>query len=257
MVGKSSRTSKSQTVLVSNRTCLIARFCGVSPLVSNSLLNQQIVGCQRCPRLREHCEKVAGEKRRAYMDWEYWGKPVPNFGDPLANLLIVGLAPGAHGANRTGRMFTGDRSGDWLFRALHRSGFANQAEATSSDDGLELRDALITNVCHCAPPANKPTIGEIAECRPWLEQTVESSNPAVFVALGKLAWDQLIRYLRDKELSSGRGAGFAHGAECQLADDRTLLGSYHPSQQNTFTGRLTEQMLDDIFARASALIAAR
>jgi uracil-DNA glycosylase family 4 len=216
-------------------------------------LNNQIVNCDLCPRLREHCTNIAAAKRRAFLDWDYWGRPVPNFGDPKASLLIVGLAPAAHGANRTGRMFTGDRSGDWLFRAMHRAGFANQTEATDAEDGLELDNALITAVCHCAPPDNKPIADEVANCRPWLEQTIETTKPSVFLALGKLAWDQLIRYFRSADLWIERVPKFGHGAEVELVDGRTLLGSYHPSQQNTFTGRLTEVMLDDVFRRTVEL----
>lgn len=213
-------------------------------------LNRRIISCDLCPRLRGHCSQIAAEKRRAFLDWDYWGRPVPNFGDPLASLLIVGLAPAAHGANRTGRMFTGDRSGDWLFRAMHRAGLANQAEASDADDGLTLDGALITAVCHCAPPANKPTAEEVTQCRPWLEQTIESVQPQVFLALGKLAWDQLIRYFRSAALWVDRVPKFGHAAEERLVDGRILLGSYHPSQQNTFTGRLTESMLDDVLRRA-------
>jgi len=231
---------------------LLCRTDEALPITFDAL-NHQIVACQLCSRLRDHCEQTAQEKRRAYREWEYWGRPVPNFGDPEADLLIVGLAPAAHGANRTGRMFTGDRSGDWLFRAMHRAGFANQAGATDLDDGLTLHNALITAVCHCAPPANKPTTDEVAHCRPWLEKTIEDVSPRVFLALGKLAWDQLIRYFRSAELWVERVPKFGHGAEARLVDNRVLLGSYHPSQQNTFTGRLTESMLDAVFQRASEL----
>jgi uracil-DNA glycosylase family 4 len=216
-------------------------------------LNREVTACQRCPRLLDHCQKIALEKRRAYREWDYWGRPVPNFGDPKAAVLIIGLAPAAHGANRTGRMFTGDRSGDWLFRAMHRVGFASQAEASSPDDGLELTDALITAVCHCAPPENKPNSQEILNCRSWLELTIELVAPNIFLALGKLAWDQSIHYFRAQGQWSGKMPPFGHGAEHRLADGRVLLGSYHPSQQNTFTGRLTEAMLDSIFQRAAEL----
>ncbi|HIF34984.1 MAG TPA: uracil-DNA glycosylase [Planctomycetes bacterium] len=216
-------------------------------------LDQQVIACERCTRLRDHCETIAREKRRAYREWDYWGRPVPNFGDSNATLLIIGLAPAAHGANRTGRMFTGDRSGDWLFRAMHRVGFANQAEANSREDGLELTGALITAVCHCAPPGNKPNAEEILHCRTWLEQTIDIVAPKIFLALGKLAWDQSIHYFRAQGQWDGKIPPFGHGAEHRLADGRVLLGSYHPSQQNTFTGRLTEEMLDSVFQRAAEL----
>lgn len=215
-------------------------------------LNNRIVACNACPRLRDYCLEIGREKRKAFLDWDYWAKPVPNFGDPQARLLIVGLAPAAHGANRTGRMFTGDRSGDWLYRALHKAGFANQPCATSIDDGLRLIDCAIVATCHCAPPDNKPTTQEIANCRPWLTQTIDIVPAQVFLALGQIGWASLCRQLRERGWLTGRQPKFAHAAEVALADDRWLLGSYHPSQQNTFTGRLTEAMLDAVFAKAKA-----
>ena len=215
-------------------------------------LNNRIVACDRCPRLREHCAEVAATRRRAYLDWDYWGAPVPNFGDPQARLLIVGLAPGAHGANRTGRMFTGDRSGDWLFRALHVAGFANQPTATDRDDGLELRDCLVTNACHCAPPGNRPAVDELESCREWFDETVDLLPVQVFLALGAIAWRAVVDLARRRDWYTGPIPKFSHQALVPLSEDRWLLGSYHPSQQNTFTGRLTEEMFDGVFSLARA-----
>ena len=218
--------------------------------------NKQIRTCEQCPRLRAHCLRIAEEKRAAYRGETYWGKPVENFGDHNARVLIVGLAPAAHGANRTGRMFTGDRSGDWLFRALHRAGFANQAEATSAKDGLELTDCAITAACHCAPPDNKPTRDELIECAGFLTRTFEIMPVRVVVALGRIGWDAVWKHFKaehkDKLLPTKKPQ-FSHLAEAQLTEQITLIGSYHPSQQNTFTGRLTEPMLDAVFERASQL----
>ncbi len=219
----------------------------------NELLNQQIVDCQRCPRLISHCQKIASERRLAWQDFEYWGRPVPNFGSAPAPVLIVGLAPGAHGANRTGRMFTGDRSGDWLFRALHRAGLANQPQSMNRTDGLQLKHCMITAVCQCAPPDNRPTTEEIANCRSFLEQTLELCQPKVIVALGKLAWDQTCRLPRISQYLSSPRPKFAHATSVPLQDELWLVGSYHPSQQNTFTGRLTEPMLDDVFLLVASL----
>lgn len=200
-------------------------------------------------------EKVAREKRAAFIDEEYWGRPVPGFGDPAARLLIVGLAPAAHGANRTGRMFTGDRSGDWLFRALHRAGFATRADATSRDDGLELRDAFLTASVRCAPPANRPKPSERRSCRSFLEREIELLDRVrVVAALGGYAWAHVLRVLDGMgwRVPSPR-PGFGHAAEAEVttpAGERVLLlASYHPSQQNTFTGTLTEPMFDAIWAR--------
>jgi uracil-DNA glycosylase family 4 len=217
-------------------------------------LNRRIIDCRKCPRLTGHCRRVAREKRRAWADHDYWGRPVPNFGDAEAPILIVGLAPGAHGANRTGRMFTGDRSGDWLYRALKRAGLANQSESVSLDDGMKLVNCAVTAVCHCAPPDNRPEKDEISNCQPWLAETVMLVKPQVFVALGGIAWKSSIGLLRQFNLlTSPRAPKFRHGACELLAGGRHLLGSYHPSQQNTFTGRLTEEMLDDVFQRACQL----
>ncbi len=220
-------------------------------------LNRDIEKCEACPRLRKHCSDVAITKRRAYWDWDYWGRPVPNFGDAKARLLIVGLAPGAHGANRTGRMFTGDRSGDWLYRALHRAGFASQAESSSRHDGLTLVDCAITAVCHCAPPQNKPTAAEIASCRPWVFWTVDVCRPQILLALGQLAWKATMQRVDELDWYQGKRPKFAHGAQVSLKDKRWLLGSYHPSQQNTFTGRLTEEMLDQVMDQAKKLLIPR
>ena len=198
---------------------------------------------------------MAREKRAAYASEAYWGRPVPSFGDPDAELLIVGLAPGAHGANRTGRMFTGDRSGDWLYRALHRAGFANQPDGRAADDGLCLTRAYITAAVRCAPPANRPTAAERDHCRPYLEEELEIFRSArVVVALGRFAFDQVLRILQssDEGVPQARPK-FSHGVEVDLGS-RTVLGCYHPSQQNTFTGRLTESMFDSVWERAKRLI---
>lgn len=207
-----------------------------------------------CPRLVEWRERVARERRAAFRDDTYWGRPVPGFGDPAARLLIVGLAPAAHGANRTGRMFTGDRSGDWLYRALHRAGFASQPDSTGRDDGLVLRNAWVTAAVRCAPPANKPTAGERERCRAYLERELDffASAPTI-VALGGFSFSALLRIFRERGEAVPRPAPrFGHGVEVGIGR-RVLIGSYHPSQQNTFTGRLTEPMFDAIWARAAEL----
>lgn len=216
-------------------------------------LNDSIVRCNRCPRLRNHCTEVGQRKRAAYAECEYWQRPVPNFGDNGAEVLIVGLAPAAHGANRTGRMFTGDRSGQWLYRALHKAGFANQPDATGLDDGLRLKDCLITAVCHCAPPVNKPDRTEIANCREWLDRTLDLTKPKVLIALGQIAWNCVLACAIERKWWCGPRPRFGHSACVELAEGRWLLGSYHPSQQNTFTGRLTEPMFDAVFSRAREL----
>lgn len=223
-------------------------------------LNAQIEACRRCPRLIAYIQRIAREKRRSFTTWDYWGKPVPNFGDPRARLLIVGLAPAAHGANRTGRMFTGDRSGDWLYRALAKAGFASQADAVSRDDGLQLIDCAITATCHCAPPDNKPDKTEIDACEMHLVKTIDLLQPTVYLALGQIAWKAALKKLRQRELLPANPQGkivppkFGHGAHFPLNENRHLLGSYHPSQQNTFTGRLTEPMFDAVFAQAKKLL---
>jgi uracil-DNA glycosylase family 4 len=217
-------------------------------------LNQELIDCRRCSRLVDWREVVARQKRRAFMNWDYWGRPVPGFGDPDARLIVVGLAPGAHGANRTGRMFTGDRSGDWLYAALHRAGFANQPASTHREDGLALSDCYITAVVRCAPPANKPLTRERDECSDWLRRELELlSHRRVIVTLGQFSFNQTLRLL---------GAGvprprpkFGHGAEVHVQGGPVVIASYHPSQQNTFTGRLTADMLDAVFSRAATLLA--
>ena len=222
-------------------------------------LNQEIVSCTRCPRLVAYRQKIGREKRRAYLDWEYWAKPVPGFGDPKARVLILGLAPGAHGSNRTGRPFTGDGSGHFLYRVLHNAGFASQPTATHKGDGLKLRDAYITAAVRCAPPQNKPTPKEIAQCAPFLDREFAAlSEVKVVVALGKIAFDAYLNHLkRSGSLQSKSGFAFAHGAEYPLPGGRVLLSAYHPSLQNTNTGKLTEKMLLDVFKRAGKLVVNR
>jgi uracil-DNA glycosylase len=210
-----------------------------------------VVDCRACPRLVAWREQVARDKRRAFEDWDYWGRPVPGFGDPAAGVVIVGLAPAAHGANRTGRMFTGDRSGDWLFGSLHRTGFANQPHATHRDDGLVLTGAWVTAPVKCAPPANQPSTDERDRCARYLTSELDLLPWRVLVALGGFGWDAVLRHLGWE----GTKPRFGHGAQAPLTDGRTLLGSYHVSQQNTFTGRLTEEMLDAVFLCARALVA--
>jgi uracil-DNA glycosylase family 4 len=226
-------------------------------LSSWSTLNREISACRRCPRLIAHCQQVAREKRRAYLDCDYWGGPVPNFGDAKARMLIVGLAPAAHGANRTGRMFTGDRSGEWLYRALHKAGFANQATSTSRDDGLKLIDCTITATCHCAPPGNKPEADEIAACHDWFAATIDLLPIRVYLALGQIAWRAVIDECRRRDWWQGPLPKFTHAAVVPLLNGTVLIGSFHPSQQNTFTGKLTEPMFDKVFALAREQLNAR
>jgi uracil-DNA glycosylase len=217
-------------------------------------LERRIIACQACPRLREYCRQIGRDRRRAFADWDYWARPVPNFGTAPARLLVVGLAPAAHGGNRTGRLFTGDRSGDWLYRALHKAGFANQPHSTSREDGLELTDCVITAVCHCAPPDNKPTLEEIANCRHWLAETIDQVQPRVILALGQIAWKGVLAESRRRGWQTGKLPQFGHGVPVTLTGGRWLVGSYHPSQQNTFTGKLTEPMFDTVFSRIRKLI---
>jgi uracil-DNA glycosylase family 4 len=220
-------------------------------------LQDEIVHCGRCPRLIAHATEVARVKRRAYRDWDYWGKPVPSFGDPGAELLIIGLAPAAHGANRTGRMFTGDASGHVLYRVLHETGFAVQPESRSRDDGQRLVNAYITAIAHCAPPDNKPTREEIANCRGYLERELDLlPNVKAVVALGRVAFDNYLSILQGRGLIRSRSAfAFGHDRQFETAPGQpALISSYHPSQQNTSTGKLTEKMLVAVFRRAQRLL---
>ncbi|HKI94232.1 MAG TPA: uracil-DNA glycosylase [Gemmatimonadales bacterium] len=225
--------------------------------VSLTVLNDEIIACRKCPRLVSYRERVAREKKRAYGDAAYWGRPVPGFGDSRARLLLVGLAPGAHGSNRTGRMFTGDASGDWLFEALHRFGFANQAESISRTDDLRLTDCYVTAAARCAPPANKPTTRELETCRAYVTAEIALlTRVRVVVGLGRIGFDAWLK-------ASGWWAAFAprdrprfaHGATATLPDGTTLIATYHPSRQNTNTGRLTRQMWHDVFRTARRLLA--
>ena len=211
-------------------------------------LNREIVACRKCPRLVRYREAVAREKRLSFRDWTYWGRPVPGFGDPHAQLLILGLAPAAHGANRTGRMFTGDRSGDFLYEALHRAGFANQPHSKNREDGLALHNAYMAASLRCAPPANKPLPGELANCRPYFERELHLLKPRAILALGGIAMRAYLGLLRDRGLIKSAAAfRFAHGVGYPLPGDLPrLFASYHPSQQNTFTGKLTQAMLSRV-----------
>lgn len=219
------------------------------------VLNREVVACTRCPRLVAYREQIAREKRRAYRDCEYWGKPVPGFGDRNAAVLILGLAPGAHGSNRTGRMFTGDSSGNFLYPVLYETGFANQPTATDCKDGLTLINLYITAAARCAPPENKPLPEELANCAPYLDRELEGlKNLRVIVALGRIGFESYLNYLKRRKLIAGkREYRFHHGAEYTMPDGRTLLASYHPSNQNTQTGKLTKKMFREIFKRAREL----
>jgi uracil-DNA glycosylase family 4 len=219
-------------------------------------LNAHVIVCNRCTRLREHCENVATVRRRAYADWEYWGRPVPSFGDPRARVLVLGLAPGAHGSNRTGRPFTGDGSGDFLFPVLHEAGFASQPNARSREDGMRLQDMWITSVARCAPPGNKPTTEELHNCALWLDEEMRLlQDLRVVVCLGRIAFDGLLSWAQRKEIiTSRRGFVFAHGAEGEFPNGLKVITSYHPSLQNTNTGKLTRPMFLEVFRRARAII---
>ncbi len=219
-------------------------------------LNAELLQCRRCPRLVDWRERVADEKRRAYREQAYWGKPVPGFGDAQARVLVVGLAPGAHGSNRTGRMFTGDASGDFLYPALHRAGFASQPEAVARGDGLSLSDLFISAVCRCAPPDNKPTRQEQINCQPYLEMEIHLIQPRVLVALGRIAFEGILRILAQTgaDLSATSARMFGHNTGFPLGDGRWIWTSYHPSRQNTQTGRLTTEMFDEVWLSVRQLL---
>lgn len=223
---------------------------------SLSELNQAIIACQRCPRLRSYCAEVASVRKRMWADAEYWGKPVPSFGDPAAQILALGLAPGAHGSNRTGRPFTGDGSGDFLFPTLFDAGLSSQPRASSREDGLTLQNLWISSVGRCAPPANKPTPEELANCAPWLDLEITLlRNLRVVICLGKIAFDGFLAHqVRAGQLARRSGYRFAHGAEYRLPSGLILLASFHPSLQNTNTGKLTRPMFLEIFRRAQQLV---
>jgi uracil-DNA glycosylase family 4 len=214
------------------------------------VLNEGIVACRKCPRLVRHRERVAREKRRSFREWHYWGKPVPGFGDPNAKLLIIGLAPAAHGGNRTGRVFTGDRSGDFLYRRLYEAGFANQPTAVHRDDGLKLRGAYVMAAVRCAPPGNKPLPKETANCRPYLEAELELLKPRAVLALGKFAFDVYLKLLQERgEIATRSPYVFRHGASYALPNGVRLFAAYHPSQRNTLTGKLTSPMYRSLLRR--------
>jgi uracil-DNA glycosylase len=236
-----------------------ARNQGLGAGPGLAAIHADVVGCERCPRLRRYCAEVAATKRRAYRDCDYWGRPVPGFGDPRARIWVVGLAPAAHGGNRTGRVFTGDSSGDWLFRALHTAGLASMPHSTSRDDGQELHDVYVSAAARCAPPDNKPSPAELVRCRPFLERELAAlGRLLVIVPLGKIAFDAVLRLLEDAAYALPRPRPrFGHGALCEIrpapggtARALTIVASYHPSRQNTQTGKLTRPMLDAIFTAA-------
>ncbi|HEX6879525.1 MAG TPA: uracil-DNA glycosylase [Terriglobales bacterium] len=219
------------------------------------ILHQEVISCRRCERLTDYREAIGREKRRAYMEWEYWAKPVPGFGDPHARVLILGLAPGAHGSNRTGRPFTGDASGKFMYPILYKTGFASQANAERLDDGLKLIDAYITAAVRCAPPDNKPTPEEIAACAPYLDRELAAlKDVRVVVALGRIGFEAYLNFLkRLGHVLAKKDYGFGHAAEYRMPNGVTLLASYHPSNQNTATGKLTPKMFTDVFQRARKL----
>ena len=228
---------------------LVERATGLDPASELAAVESRVIGCRRCPRLVEWRERVAREKRAAFATEEYWGRPVPGFGDPRARVYVLGLAPAAHGGNRTGRVFTGDRSGDWLYASMHRAGFANQPTSVRAGDGLQLRDAFVGAAVRCAPPANKPLPAERDNCLPYAAEELRlMKRVRVVVCLGAFAWDCAARLygVRPKPR-------FGHGAEYEIDEGPVMLGTFHPSQQNTFTGKLTEEMLDAVFLRAREL----
>ena len=226
------------------------------PMRALSVLHQQIENCALCPRLNEYRKVVAQHKVKRFQDWTYWGRPVPGFGDPMARVLVLGLAPAAHGGNRTGRVFTGDRSGDWLYEALHRFGFANQPTSTHKDDGLELRDCYIAAAVRCAPPANKPLVEEFDTCRRYLlEELRLLRRIVVVIALGKIAFEEYLKSCREfGHLIGSPKPSFSHGVLVPLPWNVSLVGSYHPSQQNTFTGKLTRPMFHRVFRHARKIL---
>jgi uracil-DNA glycosylase family 4 len=229
----------------------------LNPDAALKVVAEEVCVCRKCPRLVKYREKVAKEKRRAFREWTYWGRGVPGFGDSRAQLFILGLAPAAHGGNRTGRVFTGDRSGDFLYKALHKAGFANQPTSLHRDDGLRLQNVYIAAAARCAPPANKPLPSEILHCRGYLERELEILSPRAVLALGKIGWDAYLEILKQGGQIATRSAyRFSHGAECTFADDLPrLFGVYHPSQQNTQTGRVTEPMYGAVLKRIKAFLA--
>ncbi len=240
------------------KTCGNDSCCYRYPFMAKTIvsLNKKIIACRACPRLVEWREHVARIKAKRFSDWTYWGKPIPGFGDSTARLLLVGLAPAAHGGNRTGRMFTGDESGNWLFRALYKAGFANQAESDARDDGLKLTNCYITATCRCAPPQNKLLPQEIKNCRPFILRELQLlKNLRVIVGLGKIGFDAAFDCVKELGWTDLKSRPkFSHGAVAHLNPSLTLIGTYHPSQQNTFTGKLTEPMLNSVFTKALKIL---
>jgi len=237
---------------------VVSGFSRTRRRMSLADVRDTIIACEKCPRLRKYCARVARDKRRAYRDEIYWGRPVPGFGDPRARVLLVGLAPAAHGANRTGRIFTGDGvggSGDFLMAALHRAGFANMSISRHADDGLRLNDVYMAAAVRCAPPANKPTPGEISRCLPHLVAEIDIlPHLRVVVALGKIAFDAYLQLLTRRGIVVRPRPTFAHAGVCVLPNGQTLIASYHPSRQNTNTGKLTAQMMDDVFRKVREVL---